>query len=219
MKLYKEKNYYELLEIYPEVSSTEIRHAYKKFFDLYQDESIATYSFFSEKERLEVLSSLEKAYLTLIDPESREVYDRNLFELGGLKEERKHSNHKKNPSSIFDFKKTHLQGLQTLRNPEQLKYLSSQNLVIQNILEQNTIPGSDIKKIRTELNITLEEIAETTRVRIEMLRIIEEDNQKLFLPMVYMTGFLKSYARYLQIDENIIVNGFIKHTNKGKQPG
>ncbi|MCX5828909.1 MAG: helix-turn-helix domain-containing protein [Deltaproteobacteria bacterium] len=219
MKLYQEKNHYELLEIHSDVAPTEIRQAYKILFDLYQDESIATYSFFSEKERKEILSSLEKAYLTLIDPESRKAYDRNRIELGGLEgEERKHSNHKKNPSSIYDFKKTHLQGLVTIRNPEELKHRASQNPVIQNILDQDTITGRDIKKIRTELKITLEEIAEATKVRIEMLRIIEEDNQELFLPMVYMTGFLKSYARYLQLDENAILSGFIKHINKGKCP-
>jgi DnaJ-class molecular chaperone len=217
MKIYQEKNNYELLEIHPDVAPTEIRHAYKILFDLYQDESIATYSFFSEKERNEILSSLEKAYLTLIDPESRKIYDRNLIELGGLKEEGTSSNHKKNPSSIYDFKKTHLQGLVTIRNPEELKHRASQNQVIKNILDQDTINGSDIKKIRTELKITLEEIAEATKVRIEMLRIIEEDNHELFLPMVYMTGFLKSYARYLQLDENAVLNGFIKHINKGKR--
>ncbi len=215
MKLYEEKNHYELLEIYPDVAPTEIRHAYKKLFDLYHDESIATYSFFSEKERKEILSTLEKAYLVLIDPESREVYDRKLIEHGEIEEERRYSNHKKNPSLMYDFKKTHVQGLVTIRNPEELKHCASQNPVIQNILNQNKITGKDIKKIRTELKITLEEIAEATKVRIEMLRIIEEDNRELFLPMVYMTGFLKSYTRYLHLDEDVVVNGFIKYINQG----
>ncbi|MFA5180321.1 MAG: helix-turn-helix domain-containing protein [Syntrophales bacterium] len=223
MKLYREKNHYELLEIHPDVAPTEIRHAYKMLFDLYQDESIATYSFFSEKERKEILSSLEKAYLTLIDPEARKLYDHDLIELGGLEEvvgeeERKYANHKKNPSSIYDFKKTHLQGLVTMRDPEELKNRASQNRLINGILDQDAITGRDIKKIRTELKIPIEEIAEATKVRIEMLRIIEEDNRELFLPMVYMTGFLKSYARYLQLDENVVINGFIKYINEGKRP-
>jgi DnaJ-class molecular chaperone len=215
MKLYEEKNYYELLEIHPDVAPTEIRHAYKKLFDLYHDESIATYTFFSEKERKKILSSLEKAYLILIDPESRDVYDRNLIELGEIAEERRYSNHKKNPSLMYDFKKTHVQELVTIRNPEELKHCASQSLVIQNILNQNKITGKDIKKIRSELKITLEEIAEATKVRIEMLRIIEEDNRELFLPMVYMTGFLKSYARYLHLDEDVIANGFIRYIKQG----
>jgi cytoskeletal protein RodZ len=49
-----------------------------------------------------------------------------------------------------------------------------------------------------------------------MLRAIEEDNLELFPPAVYLKGFLKSYARYLQIDENVVVNGFIKRIGDGK---
>jgi cytoskeletal protein RodZ len=52
-------------------------------------------------------------------------------------------------------------------------------------------------------------------VRIEMLRIIEEDKREHFLPMVYMTGFLKSYARYLNLDEDVIVNAFLKYIKQG----
>lgn len=215
MKLYEEKNHYELLEIQPNVAPTEIRHAYKKLFDLYHDESIATYSFFSHKERKEILSTLEKAYLILIDPESREAYDRNLIDHGEMEEDRIFSNNKKNPTLMYDFKKTHVQGLVTIRNPEELKHCASQSPVIQTILNQDIITGKDIKNIRSELKITLEEIAEATKVRIEMLRIIEEDNRELFLPMVYMTGFLKSYARYLLLDEEIILNGFMKYIKEG----
>jgi cytoskeletal protein RodZ len=49
-----------------------------------------------------------------------------------------------------------------------------------------------------------------------MLRAIEDDKLELFPPVVYLKGFLKSYARYLQIDENVVVNGFIKHVGEGK---
>jgi len=72
------------------------------------------------------------------------------------------------------------------------------------------LTGADLHKIRTELEIPLEEIADSIKVQIAMLRAIEEDNLALFPPAVYLKGFLKSYARYLQIDENAVVNGFIK---------
>jgi len=217
MKFYEDRNHYELLEIHPDVAPAEIRHAYKFLFDLYQNESIAIYSFFSEKERQEILSRLERAYLTLIDPEARKAYDFNLTELGELREERRDYDHKKNPSAIYDFKKTHMQELRTIRNSEEIRHQASNSQVIQGILDQEIISGKDMKRIRTELKIALEEIAEATKVRIEMLRIIEEDNRELFLPMVYMTGFLKSYVRYLQLDDHVIVNRFIRYINEGKR--
>jgi hypothetical protein len=60
MKPFREQNYYELLEIPPDASPLEIRRAYKRVFELYQDESIVSYSFFSKEERQEILSILER---------------------------------------------------------------------------------------------------------------------------------------------------------------
>jgi DnaJ-class molecular chaperone len=211
MRLYREQNYYELLEIAPDASPLEIRRAYKKSFDLYQDESIASYSFFSEQERLEIISLLEKAYLTLITPELRSAYDRGMIECGLMEEGIRYRDSVKEPIPIYDFKKIHLESLKPTKRAEELKLKISQHPGIQNILAQETISGSDLKKIRMELEIPLEEIAEKTNVRVEMLNAIEEENFDLFLPMVYMKGFLKSYLRYLQVDEDAALRSLVKH--------
>ena len=216
MKPFREQNYYELLEILPDVSPLEIRRAYKRVFELYQDESIVSYSFFSKEERQEILSLLEKAYLALIDLESRTQYDRRLIELGLMDNGLQYSNKMKEPIPIYDFKKIHFDMVEPARRIEELKERVSQNQLIQKILAQDILTGADLLKIRTELEIPLEEIADITKVQIGMLRAIEEDNLELFPPAVYLKGFLKSYARYLQIDENVVVNGFIKHVGEGK---
>ncbi len=216
MKPFREQNYYELLEILPDVSPLEIRRAYKRVFELYQDESIVSYSFFSKEERQEILSLLEKAYLALIDLESRTQYDRRLIELGLMDKRMQYSNKMKEPIPIYDFKKIHFDMFEPARKLEELKERVSQNQLIQKILAQDILTGADLYKIRTELEIPLEEIADITKVQIGMLRAIEEDNLELFPPAVYLKGFLKSYARYLQIDENVVVNGFIKHVGEGK---
>ncbi|MGA3208932.1 MAG: helix-turn-helix domain-containing protein [Syntrophales bacterium] len=216
MKPYREQNYYELLEILPDASPLEIRRAYKRVFELYQDESIVSYSFFSKEERQEILFLLEKAYLTLVDLESRAQYDRRLIELGLFDKERQYSKKMKEPVPIYDFKKIHFDVVEPARKIDELKERGSQNSIIQNILAQDILTGADLNKIRTELEVPLEEIADNTKVQIGMLRAIEEDNLELFPPAVYLKGFLKSYARYLQIDENVVVNGFIKRIGDGK---
>jgi DnaJ-class molecular chaperone len=216
MKPFREQNYYELLEILPDASPLEIRRAYKRVFELYQDESIVSYSFFSKEEREEILSLLEKAYLALIDLESRAQYDRRLIELGLMDRDGQYSNKMKEPIPIYDFKKVHFDVLEPDRRLDDLKERVSQNAIIQGILAQDILTGADLHKIRTELDIPLEEIADSTKVQIGMLRAIEEDNLKIFPPAVYLKGFLKSYARYLQIDESVVVNGFIKRIGEGK---
>ncbi|MGZ3635109.1 MAG: J domain-containing protein [Syntrophales bacterium] len=164
MKPFREQNYYELLEILPDASPLEIRRAYKRVFDLYQDESIVSYSFFSKDERAEILSLLEKAYLTLIDLESRAQYDRRLIELGLMDTDMQYSDKTKEPIPIYEFKKMHFDMLDPARRLEELKERVLQNSLIQEILAQDMLTGADLHKIRMELEIPLEEIADSTKV-------------------------------------------------------
>lgn len=210
MKPVREQNHYELLELSPDASSLEISRAYKKAFELYQDGSIASYSFFSIEERKEILSCLEEAYLTLINPESRTEYDKKLIELGVLEKGQRHGDKVKEPIPIYDFKKDHSVMLGPTSQMEDLKKRALQNPLIQEILAKDVLSGEDLRTIRTALGVTLEKIAELTNVRVGMLQAIEENKFDLFLPIVYLKGFLKSYARCLQVDESIIINGYIK---------
>ena len=214
MNPFKKKNHYELLELSPDASSIEIRRAYKNAFELYKDESIASYSFFSPEERKEIISHLEEAYLTLINPESRAEYDKKLIENGTVVEGTQYRQKAKDPISIYDIRKTHSDMLGPRKRPEVLKFLASQNLLIQEIMTKDTMTGADLHAIRTELGISLEKIADETNIRLAVLRAIEEDNFDILPPMVYLKGFLKSYARYLQVDEHIIINGYIKRIAK-----
>ena len=105
MKPFKEQNYYEVLDISPDALPLEIRRAYKKSFTLYQDDSIASYSFFSEEERQEILSRIEQAYLTLINPEARMAYDLDLIASGLLEEEQTFRDTKKSRSRSTIFRR------------------------------------------------------------------------------------------------------------------
>jgi DnaJ-class molecular chaperone len=217
MKSYREQNHYELLEISPDASPLEIRRAYKKIFDLYQDDSMASYSFFSEGERREILARVEDAYLALISAESRAAYDRGLVEQGFLEKKNQYQDKMKDPVPIYDFKKVHAGAPGPLKQQEEMKRRAAESPVIRSIMAQERITGADLRRIRMEMDVPIEEVAAKTSVRIEMLRAIEEEHYDLFLPRVYMIGFLRSYVRYLQLDENIAVGGYFKGVEERKQ--
>jgi DnaJ-class molecular chaperone len=210
MKPFKEQNYYEVLEVSSDALPLEIRRAYKKSFALYQDDSIASYSFFSEEERQEILSCIEQAFLTLINPEARTAYDRDLIAAGLLEEEQTFRDKTKEPTSIYDFQKTCMESPAPAGRAGKLKSRAEQSSVIRDILAQDTIAGSDLQKLRTALEVPLEEIAEKTNIRIGILRAIETENKDLFPPLVYLKGFLRSYIRCLELDEHLILDAYLK---------
>jgi DnaJ-class molecular chaperone len=60
-KDFAQLNYYEMLDIKPDATALEIRGAYNSALQMYQSDSLVSYSFFSQKERKEILAHLEKA--------------------------------------------------------------------------------------------------------------------------------------------------------------
>ncbi len=61
-------------------------------FELYQGDSLVSYSLFTEGERRDLLSRMERAYFTLINEERRTAYDDMLIDQGMMTEEHRYRN-------------------------------------------------------------------------------------------------------------------------------
>lgn len=70
------QSYYEILDVKPDASQSEIRQAYLRTKSAYSKDSAALYSIFDEHETRRVLESIEQAYLVLSNAEKRKEYDR-----------------------------------------------------------------------------------------------------------------------------------------------
>lgn len=65
--------------------------------------------------------------------------------------------------------------------------------------------GTIFKEIREKNGITLEEIENTTKIRTKYLKAIEDDKFDEIPGKVYAKGFVKSYAKYLKIDQEPVI--------------
>jgi len=62
--------------------------------------------------------------------------------------------------------------------------------------------GSDLKRIREERNIPLEQIASDTHIRLSILQDLEDDAYSELSSPTQTKGFLRLYAQYLGVDKN-----------------
>jgi curved DNA-binding protein CbpA len=208
MKGLEDQNFYDLLEVAFDASPFEIHHAYQEMYQLYAEDSLASYSFFSRKEREEILAKLDEAYSTLIDEKKRSHYDQLLIERGILEEGLQYQRDQKTLSLMYNSKRSNTDTALRIRN--KLKAIVSSNPVIQEILTHDVLSGKDLKRIRDELGVSLEMIAEMVKVRIVFLRAIEEDQFDKTPSRMFLKSFLRAYAQSIGLDANIVTSRYLK---------
>jgi len=207
---FEKQNYYEILELSPNVTPFEIRQAYKTALQIYQAGSLVSYSFFSEEERSRILGRLEEAYLTLISEDARTQYDRMLVERGELEENQTYRKTHKKSTPIFDMKEYKSSSSVMSDMSERVRARVAETPAIDTVMAQDVLTGADLKRIRTDLGVSLREISELTRIRIGLLHAIEEDHIDQISSRFHLESFLKSYANCLQLDADTVVNRYMK---------
>ena len=68
--------------------------------------------------------------------------------------------------------------------------------------------GEYLKNIRIEKKITLKLVASELKISINLIENIEKDYFPDYLNQVYLIGHLRSYAKYLQLDHNEIIQNY-----------
>ena len=210
MKSFDELNYYEILKIPVNSPSFEIKRAYKDALAIYDEDSLATYNLFSNDERDKMLAVIEEAFLTLIDESKRAAYDRMLADLGQVDASIIARKNQKEPTTflhtnIIVEKESLAKRVRKKSKEEEVKKL------INEILAKDLIAGNDLKKLRKAIGVEISEINAVTKISVSILKSIEEKQFEDLPPKFYLLNFLKFYAEILQIDSQIIVDGYLKN--------
>lgn len=206
------KTLYELLDVAVDASPYEIRSAYEEAHQLYSNESIGSYSFFTEIERKTILAELEGAYLLLINSQSRYDYDRELISQGRMDEGQQYQDKTRVPIPLYMFKRDRAAPSPAIHADS----AAAEDPLLQAMLHRETLTGADLKIIREKKGLSLDHIFFQSRVRMEALQAIEEDRFDALPPLVYLKGFLKSYAHALDIDPDHLAQAYLKHMDESK---
>ena len=196
MKGIEEQTYYEILEVSPTATLKEIQRAYERAKETFHSDSLAVYSLFSEGEIHEIQSAIEEAYRVLTDEALRKKYDQSSLQA---------------PSGQKWEKPPEVQGISREKEPS----LSFTGIAF-NVGEE-IYRGKTLRQIREKMGIDLKTISMETKINMRILEWIEEEAFDKLPPMVYLKGFLRAYAKSLDLDPQRLIEGYLRFLAENKK--
>ena len=180
MKRVTQLNHYEILDLKPTATKSEIQQSFSRLRKTYETDSLAVYSILSEDEREDMMARIEEAYRILIDEEKRYNYDQSL----GLQISEEQEETALGKSFPKKSRKRSDKKEKTAKDTASIDPLSQDFL----------------KRVREKKGISLKDIAESTNIRTYMLSALEDGEYRKLPGRAYAIGFLREYAKYLGID-------------------
>lgn len=196
MKGIKDQTYYEILEVSATATTKEIERAYEHAKETFHADSMAVYSLFSDKEVKEIEEAIEEAYRVLMDESSRRSYDQTHSRTMG-----------EQPSE----KSSEVQ----VASRERRAPLSFTDLSFN--AEAEHYRGRELKQVRERMGLELQTVSKETKISLKILESLEEENFEKLPALVYLKGFLKSYAQSLGLDPQKVVEGYLQSMGESKK--
>lgn len=191
MKRVEEQSYYEILEVTPTATVKEIQKAYDRARETFSPDSMAVYSLFTEEEIKRIQAAIEEAYRVLMDEVLRKSYDTS------------------RPQEV-ERPPDRVSPLQEKKTP-----LSFTDISLD--VGHQAYRGKTLKQIREQLGIELVTVSSETRIQPKVLDWIEDEAVDKLPALVYLKGFLKSYAACLGLDPQKVVEGYLKFLEEVKR--
>lgn len=224
----EKKNYYEVLEIEINANPQTIENAYIRSRNAYSGDSVALYSLMTKEECDSILGQIEEAYSILGFPEKRREYDRlRGYNQNGIapgpKREQIHTvqsveNRNKNAIQYEDYGSNLIEA-KVSKLTAQKKFgleFSEDSEMDNKIRECSEFTGSFLKQIREYKNVTIERMAEMTRISKTQITAIENEDFPKLPADVYVRGYVYQYAKVLKLNPDQVAASYLLHFKKLK---
>ena len=227
------KDYYAILGVPTDAASQEIRSRYRALKGLYDDQ-MATYGLFSEDSREENRREIEDAFRVLSDPETRQRHDDALRAAGyegpwheptgttapaSAPAPDTESTPPPEPTSTADAPATTRD-----ERPVQSEPAASESEPtpaappeVPEPPAEGRINGAWLQTVREVRGVGLEELSRAIKITVTQLENIEQHRFERLPAPVYLKGFLRSYAQYVGIDAERLVEDYIELRREWEQ--
>jgi len=200
-----EQNYYEVLEVARGARPEEIERAYRMATATWSQGSLALYSLFDDDDAATVRERITSAYRTLSDEEARRAYDLDQF--GAAFEEPEHVTEAGSDQAEGD------------PEPEAFDELEAAlDSTLEDGVEQtDDFDGQQLRRLRMQRGIELQDIAEKTKVSGRYLTCIEDEDWSSLPAPVYVRGFVTAYARAVGLDPQKVALSYMSKLDAARQ--
>jgi len=227
LKKIDDMNYYELLEVSYRATPQEIHKAYERTRKIYDPNSIALYSLFSPEETEKIRQRVEEAYRTLLYEDNRRVYDMTLRETLQIPElEPPVQQHllRKEARPVFGTSQTPVRVENPVSAPSgppvPVPHAAPSQEPLQPAPTSITeFTGAVLKILREQKNMSLQNIADITKVSARYFESIEAEAFSKLPARAYIRGFLTNYAKALGYEPERIVSDYMKRYELAMTPG
>ena len=197
MKDIRDQTCYEILEISPTATSKEIQKAYEHAKETFHADSVAVYSLFSEEEVKGIEEAVEEAYRVLMDETLRRDYNQSHLQMPPMAEGQ--------PTETS----SEAQGIPEKPPPSFSGLLFNAG--------ERPYRGKTLKQIREGMGIELQTISKEMKINTKTLEWIEEEAFEKLPALVYLKGFLKSYAQSLGLDPAKVIDEYLRSKEESKK--
>ena len=184
--------HYEVLALDRGASDEEIRRAYRKTREIYAAEGIALTGVHTEEEVARMIARVEEARDVLLDPSRRRPYDLSISPMDPLLR-----------PFLAPMEAVDDAPLPGLTEPE--------------VHPDTEFSGALLKAIREARGIELRGVAARTKISLQHLRALEDEDFRALPPAVYTRGFVVEVAKYLRLDVEQVARTFLRRYRKATE--
>lgn len=185
--------HYEVLALDRGASDEEVRRAYRRAREIYAADSVALSGLLTQEEVSSMVARVEEARDVLLDPSRRRPYDLSVA----------HTDPFAAPSGVAADEPA---PAPPPRGPEP------------EITIDTEYSGEFLKNLREVRGVELKDVAARTRIPLQHLKALEEEDYKALPPAVYTRGFVIELAKTLRLDPESVARSYLRRLRRAVAP-
>ncbi len=194
------RNCYEILGIERGASVETVRRAYRRLSTLFEPGNPTLHGLYDEADAGALLAEVRHAYRVLTDPSARQEHDAYLF-----------------PDEMRVYTSVELEVDDDPSDQAPLDAAPVDMVVpvpdvatdLVPVEETTGGPGRRLKVVRQRLGLSLEDIADRTKIATFTLKCIEDESFRDLPATIYVRGFLRQIGAILRLENESVIDEYL----------